>query len=289
MIEQRSEAWFEARRGRVTASMVGAILGLSPYMTRSQAMRVMVRSALGAEPEFAGNAATEWGTAMEAMAIGEFEDRTGLSVKKAGFITLEDWAGCSPDGLIDEENAGIETKCPYGIRNDPDPVFRTLAEQPHYLAQVQFSLYVTGRERWYFEQWTPHGNKGETVMPDQAWRDDNLPRLRQFHAEFLSELENPAAHLEPLRQEIDTPQAHKMVAEWDELSEAIERAEERKKDLLAELTALAGEQDAIIAGRKLTKVERAGSVSYAKVVKEKLPGLDLAPWTGKPSSHWRLS
>lgn len=289
MIEQRSEAWFEARKGRVTASLVGAILNHSPYMTRAQAMRSMVRDACNAEREFKGNAATEWGTAMEPMAIGEFEDRTGLVVEKAGFITRDDWAGCSPDGLIGE-TAGLETKCPYGIRSDPAPLFKSLAEQPHYYDQVQFSMWVTGRDTWHFEQWTPYDHAGATVTTDLAWQNDNIPALRQFYAEFLYEMqENREEHLTALRREVDTPQAHKMVTEWDELSEAIERATERKADLLKEMVSLCGDNDALFAGRKLTKVEKEGSVSYAKALKALCPGADVEPYRGKPSSHWRLS
>ena len=52
---------------------------------------------------------------------------------------------------------------------------------------------------------------------------------------------------------------------------------------------MADGRDSLIWGRKLTKVEKAGSVSYAKVVKEKLPDIDLTPWTGRPSQYWKLS
>jgi len=48
-------------------------------------------------------------------------------------------------------------------------------------------------------------------------------------------------------------------------------------------------QDALVCGRKLTKVEKAGSVPYAKIVKNKLPDLDLDEWRGKPSEYWRLT
>ena len=40
--------------------------------------------------------------------------------------------------------------------------------------------------------------------------------------------------------------------------------------------------------KQLTKVEKAGSVSYADVVKEHLPNLALDKYRGKPSSYWLL-
>lgn len=47
-MEQRSEEWFEARKNRITASAVGAILGNAPYATRDDVMRRMVREYHGA-------------------------------------------------------------------------------------------------------------------------------------------------------------------------------------------------------------------------------------------------
>lgn len=287
-MEQRSDDWFAARRGLITASSVGAILGNSPNATRADVMRRMVREWHGAETEFTGNIAAEYGTRNEAGAITEYTMETANRVEPVGFVTREDWAGCSPDGYINDDG-GLEVKCPFGLRNDANPQFKTLAEQPHYYDQVQFSLWVTGRAFWHFYQWTPSGHsKLECVLPDVVWQGVALPALRQFYAEYLAERETPDAHLEAKRVEINTPMAHMMVAEYDQLSEAIENAEARKKELMADMVSMAGEKDAIFAGRKLTKTEKAGAISYAKAIKELLPKADLEKWRGKPSSYWGL-
>lgn len=288
MDEQRSDAWFQARRKRITASRVGAILGHSPFATPEDAMRSMVREALGAPSEFTGNVATQWGTAMEAHAIADFEMDNGLTVEATGFHPFEDFAGASPDGLIGAEE-GLEMKAPFGIRNDPNPRFKTMAELPHYHDQVQFSMICLDRPRWHFAQWTPYGSTSELVHRSQEWADTNMPILRQFYARFLSEMENPEEHLAPLHVTIDTPDAWRMAQEYDELSEAIDRATERKIDLLREISSLAGERNAVFAGRKLTRVEKAGSISYAKAIKSIAPEADLEPYRGKASSHWRLA
>ena len=282
-MEQRSEEWFAARKGRVTASMVGAILGVSPNLSRAGAMRRMVRDAHGAEPEFTGNIATQYGEANEEGAVAEYYLETGNRVDKVGFVTKEDWAGCSPDGLIGSDG-GLEAKCPFGKRKEGE--LKPLEDQPHYYAQVQFSLWVTGRKFWHFYQWTAHQTKLECVLPDQAWLDENLPKLRQFHAEFLAEPAEP--HLEAKRIEVDTLEAARIVAEYDQLAEAIENAEARKKELLGEMVRLSGDRDAVFAGRNLTKISKAGAVSYAKAVAELLPGADLEKWRGKPSAYWML-
>lgn len=284
---QRSPEWFQARIGRVTGSSVGAILGLSPYQTRADVLRAMVRAHHGAPSEFTGNVATAWGTAMEPQARADYEMDTCQDVEEAGFVTFEDWLGASPDGYVGKEGL-VEFKCPYGIRNDNPPKFKTLAEQPYYYAQIQVQLFVTYKGWCHFHQWTPFGSEWALVERDNDWLATNIPALRQFHAEYLSELDNED-HLAPLRVTVDTPEAHKLVAEYDQLAEAIGLAEERKKEVLGLLVGLAGDQNAEVAGRKLTKVQKAGAVSYKKALDHFAPKADTSAFKGKPSSYWQLS
>ena len=287
-MEQRTTEWFEARKGRITASSVGAILGAAPYATRADVMRRMVRETLGAENEFAGNIATEWGVNNEAGAFIEFEMETGHQVKPVGFVTKEGWAGASPDGLIGAHE-GLEIKCPFGLRKDDAPQFKTLAEQPHYESQVQFSLWVTGRGGWYFYQWTPKATKLEYAFPNPEWQAENLPILRQFYAEYLHEVEHNAdQHLAPKRTDIDTPEAWRIMGEFDQIQEAIDRATERKAELIADMVRIAGDKNAVFAGRNLTRVDRQGSISYAKAIKDLLPKADLEPYRGKASFLWQV-
>jgi len=289
-MEQRTEEWFAARRGRITASAVGAILGNSPFANRDDVMRRMVREWHGAESEFTGNVATEYGTFHEAGALVEYQMETGNEVEQVGFLTRSVWAGCSPDGLVGLVG-GLEIKCPFGKRRWKEgDAFKTLAEQPHYYDQVQFSMWVTTRAWWDFFQWAPGHTDLEKIMPDSAWRSKNIQKLVTFYDEYLHERQHNAdPHLEPKRVDVDTLEAARMVAEWDELNEAIDRATDRKKDLLEQMTKAAGGRDALFAGRKLTKVERAGSVSYAKALKVLAPDADLEPYRGKPSASWRLT
>lgn len=289
-LEQGTPEWHAARSGKITASMVGGILGISPFITPEDAKRALVRSMIGAEPEFTGNYVTEWGNANEATARAMYELETTHTVEQVGFIPhpTESWAGCSPDGLVNSKG-GVELKCPYSMRKGGK--FKPLDEQPHYMAQVQFSLWVTGRKWWHFFAWCPTGTYGPiAVYPDLDWQNETIPVLWAFHAECLKEArDNPEEYLSPKRAVIDTPAAHTMMQEWDDIREQEAMLAERKKDLLAAIVQQAGERDTLFAGRKLTKVEKEGAVSYAKVVKEHLPDLDLSAYRGKASSFWKLT
>lgn len=283
-MEQRSEEWFEARKGRVTGSNVGAILGLDPNRDADDVLRAMVREYHGAEREFKGNVATDYGNMHEAGAIAEFEMEHDKEVTPTGFHPYKDWLGASPDGFVDGDV--IEVKCPYGKRDGGE--FKDLADQPHYFAQMQVEMLCTGARRCYFFQWSPHATKCEVVYPDENWVGENLPRLRLFYQRYLDELDNPD-HLEPKRREIDNAKARKLIAELDEVKDQIDFATSRKKEIMDELVSMAKDRDALVCGRKLTKIEKAGSVSYAQVVKRYCKDVDLEPFRGKPSVSWRLS
>lgn len=290
MIEQRSEAWFQQRIGRVTGSLCGAILGLSPNMSRDDAMRLMVRDYHGAEREtevFVENVIFAHGRTFEDTAIRDYEMETQQETEECGFFEFEDWLGASPDRTVGKRGL-LEVKAPWSKKKHEKPEFKKLSEQPHYAAQCQIEMFCARKDWLHFFQYTPYGFKLEMVEPDGDWLTENLPRLKQFHAEFMDACASPEQYLEPRRAVLDTPAAHKMVAEFDQLSEAIERATERKKEVLAELVAAAGGKDSLVAGRKLTLTKRAGSVAYAKALKKYAPDADLEPFRGAATEFWGL-
>lgn len=288
-MEQKSKEWFDARRGKLTGSSVGAALGLNPWKTPDDLIRQMVRDYHGAESEFQGNIATAHGNLHEPLAVMDYTAETGNIVDECGFFVHpeHEWLGASPDGLIDDDGV-LEVKCPFGLRNKKgaDLVFKSAKDQPHYFAQMQIEMACTGRAYTDFYQWTKHGDSLEPVEFSQKWFDDNLPALESFYKRYLSEIDNPA-HLEPLLKEVNTLGAKSLLDEYDQISATIDDATARKKEIMAELVALSKDRNAVIHGRKLTKVERKGNVQYAKI--PELKGLDLEPYRGKSSEYWKLS
>lgn len=287
--KQKSAEWFKQRKGRVTGSNVGAALNLNPYKTPDDLIRQMVREYHGAEPEFVSNVATEWGSFNEEGAQAEYTMETGNAVEECGFFVHpeHEWLGASPDGKVNGYGV-LEIKCPFGQRVKNPPTFKSAKEQEHYFAQMQIEMACTGAQYCDFYQWAPHGSKLEYVQRDDEWLAWVIPEIKAFHDRYLSELDNPD-HLAPKRVEIETLKAEKLVQEHEELTDAIDRASERKKEVMAELVKLSGERNAIVCGHKLTKVERKGSVAYAKVVAKHCPDVDLEKWRGKRSTSWRLT
>lgn len=284
------------RKGRITGSIVGAILGVSPYMSKADAMRYMVREWHGAECEFKGNPATEWGKANEARAIDQLEllhlfapvvDPDTI-VEHGFFIHPEyDWLGATPDGLVGDD-AVVEVKCPWGIRNDNPPQFKSVDEQPHYFAQKQIEMACTGRSLCHFYQWAPYGDDYDVIEYSQAEFEAMLPTLKEFYDEYLLEREMPNAqrYLEPKHKKQNDTTITSLAINYNEVSARIKELDQIKKDLLAEIVERCGERQSEILGKKLTQVERKGNVAYAKI--PELKDVDLEQYRGKSSTYWVL-
>ena len=292
-IEQRTPEWFKQRKGKITGSVAGAALGVNPYMTPMQLIRRMVREYHGLESEFTGNIATEYGTLHEPLAQMEFVTKHGYAVHEVGFYVHPDyaWLGASPDGIatnLNDQKYILEVKCPFGLRNDLLPEFKSLEQQPHYYAQVQIEMACAGIKQAHFYQWNKYGDSLEIVTFNQEWFDDAIIKLLAFYNCFLSEIDNPA-HLESLTPEIVDDNALALLAEYDQISEFIENAQARKVEIIESLAKIANNKNAIINGRKFSQITRQGAISYAKAIKDLLPNADLTKYQGKPTTYWKLS
>jgi len=285
--EQRTEEWFDVRKGRVTASNVGAILGLNPWRTKDDVMRSMVRETLGYESEFKGNIATEYGTRHEQDAIDEFTFISGTPVKECGFFAFEDWLGGSPDGLI-YDYATVEVKCPFGMRNESDKnKFKSITEQKHYYAQVQICMFITKRLQCYFIQWSPQaGYVFELIEFDAHFLADALPKLKAFHDDYKQALLSPLKYIND-KTAIKFDE-NKLVTEYMKTKEIMQTMKKRQDEIIKELRKLSNDKPAQFGEHKLIKTERNGSIAYKKVIEDHLQDVDVEPYRGKPSVSWSL-
>ena len=269
------------RTGRITGSRVAGILGVDKYRTRDDVMREMVRDYLGADPEFEGNDATEWGNDHEEDARAEYERITGQLVLDAqDFVIHPDmpWLGVSPDGLIGSDGM-TEFKCPYRAR------YTKLAEKPEYAAQIQLQLEVTGRAWCDFVIY----RVGEPLIiehvdADQEWIQQHALTLADFHTEFqaiVADEAKAALYLAPLERD-DKPW-QEAADEFHAADEAVRAAGVRLDAAKARLRELAGDRSAKGCGVTVTRTERAGSVDYKAITEKYAHDVDPEEFR-KPSS-----
>lgn len=139
-MEQRTQEWWQARLGRVTASRIADVM-MKPSTAGYQNYRAqLVCERLTGEPtESHTSAAMQHGIETEPQARAVYTMMTGNSVDEVGFIPHPEipMAGASPDGKV--LNIGlVEIKCP-----QPAEHIRTLtggAIQRKYWLQMQWQM-----------------------------------------------------------------------------------------------------------------------------------------------------
>ena len=283
-LQQGTQEWLDSRAGRITGSRVGAILGLSPFASRDDVMRQMVREYHGAEREFKGNIATEWGNDHEDKAIALYEAETGALVISTGFHTLDEMLGASPDGLVGSDGM-IEVKCPYS------KTIKTLAEQPHYAAQIQMELLCADREWCDFVTWTPSEMNIERVQRDQMWLARNTNDLVAFFAEYLEIIgseELAAPHLESLIAERDDTEWLEASAQYLEAKDALDVAKTAEASARKILVKLASGRKSHGSGILVYPVAGRKSVKYQDALEKFAPDADLAEFTKQGADSWSV-
>ena len=160
-LQQGSPEWLEARKGKLTASNVGAALGLCSWTSR----KVAYERAMGTDT-FEGNEATRWGTSNEANAIAAYSQHTGNLVEPTGLHVHEStpWLAGSPDGLVGTEGI-VEAKCPYWSKTPHQSI------PLYYYLQINLCLECTNREWCDFISWTPGAYKVIRVTRDRDLHD----------------------------------------------------------------------------------------------------------------------
>ena len=191
-MEQRTEEWFSARLGKVTASRVADVLAKiksgESASRKNYKMELVVQRLTGNPQESFTNSAMEWGTEQEPFARMAYEAHTGTFVKEEGFVdhpTIEGF-GCSPDGIVGE--GLIEIKCG-NTATDVDWLLDGKAPSKH-IPQMQAQMAVTGAKWCDFVSFDPRVPEDlqlfvVRVERDQEYIDSMEVEVKQFLSEVL--------------------------------------------------------------------------------------------------------
>ena len=191
-MEQRTEEWFAARLGKVTASRVADVLAKiksgESASRKNYKMELVVQRLTNKVGESFTNAAMEWGTEQEPFARMAYEAHTGTFVKEEGFVdhpTIEGF-GCSPDGIVGE--GLIEIKCP-NTATHIETVLENKAPSK-YIPQMQCQMACTGAKWCDFVSFDPRLPEDlqlfvVRVERDQEYIDAMEVEVKQFLSEVL--------------------------------------------------------------------------------------------------------
>jgi putative phage-type endonuclease len=195
--QQRSAEWHTARRGKLTASNLGAALGQVGYTSRVQALR----RALGTDT-FVGNVATDHGTKNEANAILDYQILSGNVVDATGLWIHPDypWLAGSPDGFVGSEGM-VEVKCPFYRRKNGQRLHSSVPG--HYWMQINALLQITGRKWCDYICWCEDGMVIYRVYPDPDTFDYLLSFYSHFYTAICTQADKPPPLKSQTKREIE--------------------------------------------------------------------------------------
>ena len=199
MPDQRTDAWFAQRCGKVTASRIADVMartktgygaGRANYHAQLVAERLT-----GTVADSFSNAAMQWGTDTEPQARALYAFDTGLDVIETGFhlhpaITE---SGASPDGLVGDAGL-VEIKCPQTATHIA--TLRGSEIDRKYLLQMQWQMACTGREWCDFVSFDPRLPLEMQMHCRRVERDaDLIAEIETEVRAFLAEVDEAVADL----------------------------------------------------------------------------------------------
>lgn len=193
-MEQRTEEWFKARLGKVTASRVADVIAKtkSGYSaSRDNYMAQLICERLtGQQGESFTNAAMQHGVDTEPLARSAYEALHGLLVEEVGFVqhpTIE-MAGASPDGLVGLFGM-LEVKCPNTATHIDTLINLTVPTK--YITQMQWQMRCCDRQWCDFVSFDPRLPQDLQLFIKRVEYDaEYVAMLEKEVNQFLDELVN---------------------------------------------------------------------------------------------------
>lgn len=185
-IEQRSLEWYKLRASKFTGSDFYIVMG-KKGITRSNLILKKACERINGyiEEETYTNKDIQRGIELEPKARLLYEIKTNNKVEEIAFCELDDFTGCSPDGLVGDDGI-IEIKSP----KDTIYLDRCITGEipQEYMIQMQFNMYVLDRKWCDFVNYNENF-KDKPILIQRVERNEEI-------------IEEIKAKLEEAKQEV---------------------------------------------------------------------------------------
>lgn len=207
-MEQLSEEWFAARRGKVTASRVGDVIAMTKSgwgAARGNYMAELITEILtGNTFERFASEAMNWGVEKEPDARNAYMFFRDVEVLPAEFVIHPriSASGASPDGLIGDDGL-LEIKCPQTGTHIETLINGSCSSR--YITQMQWQMACTGRQWCDFASFDPRLPAHMQLFVRRFERKQaEIDQLEKEVAQFLKEMH---AKIETLQSKYGTAKA----------------------------------------------------------------------------------
>jgi hypothetical protein len=281
-MEQRSDAWHEARRGVINASEAGSLLGLNPYTSAKAARKAWIARRDGKRDKDIGHLPdVRRGIDLEPAILNKIEHGLDIIVQQDGGRGVGDgsddyWLRASADGYDDLHV--VEVKAPRKIFN--------LEDRPDYALQVYLQMICYEKDLGIFAQGVEMGPMQDLFTDSRVVTKKELldiigipDPVKVLHALWMTMMDEDAPEAAVAPEGFEDASSYYLTAKAG-YTAAKELLDEAKAALLA----VTNNSEAV--GERLQVVEqtRQGSVNMKALTKDH-PEIDLDQYRGEPTIY----
>jgi len=286
MIEQGTDDWLKLRKGKITASKIAVIMGLSPYQTP----KMLWEEELGFREAQKASSHMQRGLDIEDDAREYFKQQTGVEVSPAViFRKGHPKFMASLDGLSADELTMVEIK--NNNMSYHDMAKKGLIVEFHQ-CQMQWQMYVSGDEIEKSNYLSYRNADDAVIVPlsrDEGYIQKQVEAGLQF-LKYIEDLEEPPlmeADYEDVSKNSALQQAVNEYREYNALiKHYTELSESAKKRIISE------SKDRNVRGLdwKMTKYEQKGRVNYDELLKDlDVKDDDLTAYRKESKTSYRIT
>lgn len=212
--KQRTDEWYQARIGHLTASMAkdvirymkGGITLQTDTKITNLKYRILAEQLTGkaTEDHFTADARRrmDWGVEQEENAVSAYEIATDNLVLMSGFVKHGsiNWLGASPDGLVNYDGL-IEIKCPETTTHLQRMIAGVVPDEIK--PQMLLQLIVTGRKWCDFVDYDPRlPPKLQLFIKRFEPSEEEIQTATKYFTDFLDGIKNLKNELLNQKEEI---------------------------------------------------------------------------------------
>ncbi|EAL4981176.1 hypothetical protein FN950_08950 [Campylobacter coli] len=256
-LEQGSVEWLNFRKGKIGASMVASCVGVKGAFNSKEEARDII---LGLK-EVYQNEAMRRGNEYEPLIRARVEFLHSVSITPVVLQSLENEMFIASLDGIDENGIIYEFKY---SQDEYDFIKRNKKPSDKYYAQVQFGLYISGKEKCIFVVMNKEEEIVECeVLRDEAYQEWLVKSVKQFILDYIINQKSDY-------KDLDDNHAKELTIEIIRLENTIKPIKEKLESLKKELIALAnGEKarclDITIYPQIRTTIDYKGFLEFAKL------------------------
>ncbi|EAI4316389.1 hypothetical protein A0X14_01755 [Campylobacter coli] len=256
-LEQGSVEWLKFRKGKIGASMVASCVGIKGAFNSKEEARDII---LGLK-EVYQNEAMRRGNEYEPLIRARVEFLHSVSITPVVLQSLENEMFIASLDGIDENGVIYEFKY---SQDEYDFIKKNKKPSDKYYAQVQFQLYISGKEKCIFVAMNKEEEIVECeVLRDEAYQEWLVKSVKQFILDYIINQKSDY-------KDLNDNHAKELTIEIIRLEDTIKPIKEKLESLKKELIALAnGEKarclDITIYPQIRTTIDYKGFLEFAKL------------------------